>query len=62
MKYVHLGLDIPLLSTSHYSELIEVIKVFQNKNRNPKYLFIFPRLTHATKWKYDYIIFEKKDM
>ena len=59
MKYVHLGLDIPLLSMSHYSE---VIKDFENKNRDPKYLFIFPRLTHATKWKCDYIIFEKKDM
>ena len=62
LKYVHLGLDIPLQSTSPYSELLEVIKDFKNKNRDPKYLFIFPRLTHATMRKYDSIIFEKKDM
>ena len=62
MQPVHLGLDIPLPSTRVYSELLEVLKDFKKENRDPKYLFIFPRLTHTTKWKYDYIIFEKKDM
>ena len=61
-KYVHLGLDVPLLSTRVSSELIAIIKDFEKENRDPKHLFIFPRLMHATKWKYNYIIFEKKDM
>ena len=61
-KYVHLGLDVLLLSTRVSSELIAIIKDFEKKNRDKKYLFIFPRLIHTTKWKYNYIIFEKKDM
>ena len=57
-KYVHLGLDVLLLSTRVSSELIAIIKDFKKKNRDKKYLFIFSRLIHTTKWKYNYIIFE----
>ena len=60
LKYVHLGLHIPLLSTRLSSELITIIKDFEKENRDPKYLFIFPKLRHKTKFKYDYIILEKK--
>ena len=60
-KYVHLGLDVLLLSTRVSSELIAIIKDFEKKT-DKKYLFIFPRLIHTTKWKYNYVIFEKKDM
>ena len=49
LKYVHLGLDIPLLSTRVSSELIAIIKDFKKENRDPKYLFIFRRLIHTTK-------------
>ena len=48
-KYVHLGLDIPLLSTRDSSELIATIKDFEKENRYPKYLFIFPRLIQTKK-------------
>ena len=61
-KYVHLGLDIPLLRTRVSSELIAIIKDYEKENRDPKYLFILSRLIRTTKWKYDYIIFEIKDM
>ena len=61
-KYVHLGLDIPSLSTRTFSELIATIKDFEKENRDPKHLFIFPRLIHTTKFKYEYIILEKKDI
>ena len=60
LKYVHLGLHIPLLSTRVFSELIAIIKDFEKENRDPKYLFIFRKLRHTTKFKYDYIITEKK--
>ena len=46
-----------LLSTSSW-ELKATIK----ENTDSKYLFIFPRLIHATKFKYDYITLEKKDI
>ena len=61
-KYVNLSLDIPLLSVRVSSELIAIIKDFKKENRDPKYLFVFPRLIQATKWKYDYVILQKKDM
>ena len=39
LKYVHLGLEIASLSTSVSSELIAIIKDFEKKNRDRKYLF-----------------------
>ena len=61
-KYVDVRLNILLLSTRVSSELIAVIRSFERENRDSKYYFTFPRLIHTTKWKYDYIIFEKKDI
>ena len=52
-KYVHLGLDIPLL------QRLKRLKI-EKENRDPKYLFIFPRLIHTTRRTYDYIILEEK--
>ena len=40
-KCVHLGLDIPLLSTRVSSELIAIIKDFEKEKRAPKSMFIF---------------------
>ena len=57
LNYVHLSLDMPLLSTSSWEH-----KATIKENRDPKYLFIFPRLIHTTKFKYDYITLEKKDI
>ena len=54
-KYVHLGLDIPLLSTRVSSELIATIKDFEEENRYPKYLFIFPRLIQTKKMIISYL-------
>ena len=59
-KHLHIGLDILLLSTRVSSELVAIIKNFEKENRDPKYYFAFPRVIHTTKWKYDYIIFERK--
>ena len=61
-KYVHLGLDIPLLSTRVSSELMAIIRNFEKENRDSKYVFVFPRVIHAAKWEYDYIIFENKNI
>ena len=40
-KCVHLGLDIPLLSTRVSSELIAIIKDFEKEKKGSKYTFIF---------------------
>ena len=61
-KYVRMGLDIPLLSTRVSSELVAIIINFEKENRGLKYSFVFPRLIHTIKWKYDYIIFERKNI
>ena len=60
MKYVHLGLDIPLLNTRISSELIATIKDFEKKNRDSKHLFTFPRLTHTTKFKISFSYLKRK--
>ena len=41
-KYVHIELDIPLLSTRASSELVAIIKNFKRENKDPKYIFLFP--------------------
>ena len=51
-KCVNLGLDIPLLSTRVSSKLITIIKDFVKEKKVPKYISIFPRLIHTTKFKY----------
>ena len=61
-KYVHLGLEVPLLSARVSSELIAIIRNFEKDDRDSKYCFVFPKLIHTTKWKHDYIIFQRKDI
>ena len=61
-NYVYLGLDIPFLSARVSSELTAIIRNFEKENRDSKHYFVFPRLVHTTKWKHDYIVFEKKDI
>ena len=59
-KFVHMGLDIPLISIVKYREIIAFIKDFWNQNKEGDvFKFCVPRLIAATKYKFDYIIFEK---
>lgn len=51
-KYVHLGLDIPLLSTRVSSELKAIIRNFKKGSRYPKYYFVIPRLVF---WKFSFL-------
>ena len=53
-------MDIPLLMTNISLELVAAIKNFKKEKRDPHFCFLFPRLIHTTRWKYDYIIFEEK--
>ena len=56
-----MGLDVPLISIQNHKTIIEFIeKYWQEKKTDDKFKFTTPRLIAATKWKFDYIIFEKK--
>ena len=60
-KFVQMGLDVPLISIKNYQEIIKFIENYWNdKKTDDKFEFTSPRLISATKFKFDYIIFQKK--
>ena len=60
-KFVHMGLDVPLISIEKHQEIIDFIeKYWNNKKTDDKFEFESPRLISATEFKFDYIIFRKK--
>ena len=59
-KFAHMGLDVPLISITKHQELIKFMKEFWEENKEDNtFRFCTPRLISATKYKFDYIIFEK---
>ena len=59
-KFIHMGLDMPLISIVNHREILKVIENYWNDNKGDDLFKIcVPRLIAATKFKYDYIIFEK---
>ena len=60
-NFVHMGMDYPLMTTQVPYELISLIKDFERQNLDERFRSPFPKLIHTTHWKYDYIIFERKD-
>ena len=60
-NFVHMGMDYPLMSTKVPYELISSIENFEREELDERFCFLFPKLIHTTHWKYDYIIFERKD-
>ena len=54
-------MDYPLMSTQVPYELIYSLEDFERQNLDERFCFLFPKLIHTTHWKYDYIIFERKD-
>ena len=59
-KFAHIGLDVPLISINKHNELIQFIKEYWEENKeDDMFSFCTPRLISATKFKFDYIIFEK---
>ena len=60
-KFVHMGLDVPLISIENHQEIIKFIEKYWNdKKTDDKFEFTSPRLISATKFKFDYIILQKK--
>ena len=59
-KFVHMGLDMRLISIVKHREILGFIEDFWNENKEDDLFKIcVPRLIAATKFKFDYIIFEK---
>ena len=59
-KFAHMGLNIPLISIPNHLQLIKFIQRYWEQNKeDDMFSFCSPRLIAATKYKFDYIIFEK---
>ena len=59
-KFVHMGLDMPLISIAGHRKILNFIEKYWNENKEDDLFKIYvPRLIAATKFKDDYIIFEK---
>ena len=59
-KFVHMRLQVQLNKIADSEKFIKKIEDFWlNKNQDDKFHFVNPYLIASTKWKFDYIIFEK---
>ena len=59
-KFAHMGLDVPLISTENHVKLVKFIQDYWEQNESDDmFSFCTPRLISATKFKFDYIIFQK---
>ena len=51
-----------LILTEVSYKLISSIEDFEKQKLDKRFRFLFPKLIHTTQWKYDYIVFERKDL
>ena len=59
-KFAHMGLNIPLISIDNHLKLVKFIQDYCEQNKDDDmFSFCTPRLIAATKFKFDYIIFQK---
>ena len=55
-----MGLDIPINKIARGEEFInDIEKIWLGKKQDNKFKPVNPYLINSTKWKFDYIIFEK---
>ena len=60
-KNIHFGLEKSLVSYENYANAIRDIQEFFKKQKNEEFEFVDPVLIHTVKWKFDYIIFRRKN-
>ena len=59
-KFVHMGLDLPLISIKNYHKLVDFIQDYwEENNEDDTFSFCTPKHVVSTKHKFDYILFEK---
>ena len=60
-KFVHMGLDLPLMSITNYHKLVDFIQNYwEENNEDDTFSFCTPRQVASKTYKFDYILFEKK--
>lgn len=59
-NYVHTGLDSPLFFYTRHDQITDEINSFMSGELDEKFKILFPQLVATVKWKYNYIIFQKK--
>ena len=62
-KIAHLGLKKALQDYRDYMKFIKNIRIFffLTVYRNNKFEFVNPYLNNSVKWKFDYVIFRKRN-
>ena len=62
-KIAHLGLKKALRDYRDYMKFIKDIRIFffLTVYRNNKFEFVNPYLNNSVKWKFDYVIFRKRN-
>ena len=60
-QYIHMGIDRPLFVFFNNDQIMDELKNFKVNNFDlSKYKTVFPTLIVTTRWKYDYIIYRRK--
>ena len=60
-QYIHMGIGRPLFTFANNNQIMDELKNFKMDNFNlSKYKTVFLTLIHTTRWKYDYIIYRRK--
>lgn len=59
-NYVHMGLDSPLFFYTRHDQITDEINSFMSGELDKRFKILFPQLVATVKWKYNYIIFQKK--
>ena len=59
-SYVHMGLDSPLFLYTRNQQITDELCSFMSDELDKRFKPVFPNLVATVKWKYDYIIFQKK--
>ena len=59
-KFAHMGVTVPLISIPNHLKIIKFIQDYWEQNKeDDMFSFCPPRLIAATKYKFDYIIFQE---
>ena len=57
--YIHMGLSKSLFGYKNFKKLLEEVDCFLNEHLSNKFACFSTKVNNSTKWKHDYIIYEK---
>ena len=59
-NHVHMVLDSPLFLYTRHHQVTEKLCNFMSDELDERFKAMFPQLVNTVKWKFDYIVFQKK--